>query len=454
MSPKPPSPRIRRGEHEPEPRPAPRARPVAGLPLPTLAARSDDVARRWAMALVATHPLDAIGSIPLEALAAGAPPLCKQLARALASDEELEALLDGEGPGSLASLCGSARPSAVAEAVEALRGALWEVLLEEMPHAALEPGGARLLGDVSDRLAHSSAALLAAALGGEGSEHAGRPAGPEHAGRPARPEAAASWPVIDTWAGATGRGAGTARRAEDIVPRGEAERAPSGAAPRIEEHSSDGRERPAPAPPDEPRPEPAPPEPAEGGEPSIVIVDERRPAYASIERPPFRGRVAAVGPAEVDLRRRARRGDGAGGAEVGAAAWVGPIGRGLERYERDGQPFAVLLLEARGDRSDASEAGEEALEEALAAELRDAGGTLARERPGRYWALAPVLDREGGQLVAGRLMRVIDGLARRGGAVATPAVGLAICPEDGREAAALAAQADLRLFETRPGRPA
>jgi hypothetical protein len=31
---------------------------------------------------------------------------------------------------------------------------------------------------------------------------------------------------------------------------------------------------------------------------------------------------------------------------------------------------------------------------------------------------------------------------------------MAICPEDGREAAALAAQADLRLFETRPGRPA
>ncbi len=426
------------------------------------------------MALVATHPLDAIGSIPLEALAAGAPPLCEQLARALASDEELAALLEGEGPARLASLCGSARPSALAEAVEALRGALWEVVLEEMPYAASEPGGARLLGDVSDRLAHSSAALLAAALGRDRSGHAG----------PAGPAAAASWPVIDTWAGPTGRGAATARRVEDVVPRGEAEprrargwvpgseqahpRADLGlsgadqAAPPTEERRSDGWEPGAPVPPGEQRPEPDPPELARGGEPSIVIVDERRPAYASIERPPFRGRVAAVGPAEVDVRRRrARRGGGARGegdtgrrAEVGPAAWVGPIGRGLERYERDGQPFAVLLVEARREGSGGPEVGDRALEEALAAELGDAGGTLARERPGRYWALAPVVDREGGQLVAGRLMRVIEGLAPRASAAATLAVGMAICPEDGREAAALAAQADLRLFEARPGRPA
>ncbi len=409
--------------------PARRARPVADLPLEALLARSGEAARRWAIALIATRPLDAIGEIPLQTLVAGAPALCEQLLAALASDAALESLLSGvmeeeaapagDLPARLGELVGSTRPGQLVEALEALRGAIWELLLEELPGAAAGPAAVRLVGDLSDRLAQVCAALLAAALERDEASALRQPRAPEPTG------------VRAPRGGVAAGGAGHPEDADAA------------------------------------------------GEPPIVIVDERRAAYASIERPPFSARVAAEGinPAQeqqgfVPLDAQAAAAAAASGrapqappgAEIaagseisirdergdeGPAAWVGSIGRELQRHERDGEPFAVLLLEARADRAGGAEPAHQPLGDALAAELREGGGSLMRERAGRWWALVPRTDRLGAQALAGRLLQVVEAVSRRSGDAASVAIGIAICPEDGRQAAALAAHADVSLFASR-----
>jgi hypothetical protein len=420
---------------------------VADLPLDALLARSDEAARRWAIALIATRPLDALGEIPLQTLAAGAPALCEQLTRALASDTALDALLAGgeqgaqELPARLAALAGSARPAALAEAVEALRGVIWELLLEQLPRSSADPGAVRLVGDAADRLAQTCAALLAAGL--------------EQAGRVAvtpREDAAAALPR-------------TFHPPAAQEPPRRREQPPL---------HTPGYEAPPHMPGDEAaRPEDAP---TAAEQPGIVIVDERRAAYASIERPPFRERVAGDGPGVPRERRSAWAPRGAepapgeapaGGAEIatggeisirderggeGPAAWVGSIGRQLQRHERDGGQFAVLLLEVRAAGTAGAGAAElphETLQDALAAELHESGGSLTRERSGRYWMLVPYADRPAAQALAKRLVEVVEAVARRSGTAAMVAVGTAICPDDGVQSAALAAHADVGLYASR-----
>ena len=94
---------------------------------------------------------------------------------------------------------------------------------------------------------------------------------------------------------------------------------------------------------------------------------------------------------------------------------------------------------------------------------REAGGaaqsgSLTRERPGRYWLLAPATDRRAATVLAQRLDEAVSRLAGRRGALLELAAGIAVCPEDGREASALAAHADVELYAARssartPGRP-
>jgi hypothetical protein len=184
-----------------------------------------------------------------------------------------------------------------------------------------------------------------------------------------------------------------------------------------------------------------------------VIVDERDAAA----EPPSRRQ------AEIEIRDER--------AEAGPAAWIGSIGRELERFSRDGRPFAVLLVELReGDRlprqRDLDEVARlsDELEQALASELRmpaaagsdghggdrlQGAGSLTRERLGRYWLLAPDTDRAGARALAERLSAAVRQLAGRRGASLVVAVGSAVCPEDGREAAALAAHADVELYAAR-----
>ena len=148
----------------------PRARPVADPALDSLLARDYELAREWAVALILARPIERLGEVPLRELAGDAPALCAQALRALSSDAELERLAAGEGVAGtgreslsperpIGALLGAAHAPAAVAAVEALRGVLWEALLDEI----LRPSP-RLLGDVADRLACVCSTILAAAL--------------------------------------------------------------------------------------------------------------------------------------------------------------------------------------------------------------------------------------------------------------------------------------------------
>jgi GGDEF domain-containing protein len=131
----------------------------------------------------------------------------------------------------------------------------------------------------------------------------------------------------------------------------------------------------------------------------------------------------------------------------GPAAWIGSIGRQLEQFGRDRVPFAVLLVELVDSERLARGAGAlDRVERELSTSL-GARGSLTRERPGRYWLVMPGTDRGAAGEAAERL----------GSAVATAAtdfaarlaVGIAVCPDDGRQASALAAHADVDLYADR-----
>jgi GGDEF domain-containing protein len=361
---------------------SPRARPVAELPCETLIARADELARRWAIALILARPTDAIGDVPLEELARDAPALCALALSALQSDVELQRLT-GRGAASgreasaaarrLPAICGAREPAALVDAVEALRGVLWEALLDELS----EPS-ARIVGDLSDRLAQVCSAMLAVAVD------------------------VTAVPACDP----------TDERVElerQAPPAREPSRSPTAYS-------------------------------------AAVIVDEHTHAHAGAGSSPSERRQPRLGEIEIRDERR----------EEGAAAWIGSIGAQMERFERDGLPFAVLLVELVDiERLRREESPEElaqltaGVEEALASALGEWAGALTRERPGRFWLLAPATDRSGAARLAERLTRAVGARAGHRRAPLVVAIGLAVCPEDGRQAAALAAHADVGLFAAR-----
>jgi hypothetical protein len=145
--------------------PAPRARAVAGAPVEALLSRADELARRWAIALILGLPLERIGEFPLESFAREAPALCAAVIRALRSDAELERIAPGGGgretsvTGRLAEVTGSRDGRAAVAAVEALRGVVWEALLEELRWRGFDPPG-REVADLADRLAYVCSTAL------------------------------------------------------------------------------------------------------------------------------------------------------------------------------------------------------------------------------------------------------------------------------------------------------
>jgi GGDEF domain-containing protein len=154
-------------------------------------------------------------------------------------------------------------------------------------------------------------------------------------------------------------------------------------------------------------------------------------------------------------------------AGEGPAAWIGSIGQQLQRFALDGLPFAVLLVELtemeRVRREQGAAAADRlalSAEELLSGELREPAqraepgaraepALLTRERPGRYWLLAPGADRTGAKLLAERMARALGALGVAGGRPVAVAIGTASCPQDGTEAAALAAHADVGLYAAR-----
>ncbi len=412
---------------------APRARPVADLPGEALLARADELARRWAIALILARPLDGIGEIPLGELAREAPSLCAQALRALQSDVELERLTGRGAPSGrehvaparrLAAIAGARDPAAVVEVVEALRGVLWEALIDQLSLPSFDRSSARLLGDISDRLAYVCAAALATAVDAVLAPGARAPV-EDAEGAVGVPEPAAR---------------GFARKPS---PRRQAviidERVRVPAAER-DVRTPDG----APTPSDERAPE-RPSSWDESPPVSPPVAPARERPLSWDESPP----ISAEAPLEEIEIRDERGGEG-------PAAWIGSIGAQLERFERDMLPFAVLLVEfADIERLRREELPEELsrlagrVEQGLAAALGGRSGSLTRERPGRCWLLAPETDRAGALRLAERLVGVVASRVSHGGTPLEVAIGTAICPDDGRETAALAAHADVGLYAAR-----
>jgi GGDEF domain-containing protein len=311
-----------------------------------------------------------------------------------------------------------------ARAAQTLSEALWEALHEEL----IDPRGSRV-AELSERLAEVSTAVASLA----------------------RVDAAIS---VQAQTQATPGDDATERPpTSERPPAGERPDAPAEPRSRVVsvEHDEHGPSRASFSPRD------APPTREETSS-AAVLVDELAPEetiappVSSAQEPPAALEASVLVTPEIEIRDE--RGDRA------AAAWIASIGRRLERYERDGVPFAVLLIElADVERLRHAELpGEVArltglVETALANELRPAD-SLTRESPGRYWLLAPETDSGGARELAGRLAEAVRGAASHRGTPLQVVVGFATCPADGSQAAALAAHADIALYAARSaGRP-
>lgn len=342
-----------------------------------------------------------MAAVPLETLIDQAPTLCAQVVRALGSDLELDRLMgvgsraDSAVARRLAVVCGALDELEAIAAVEALRGVLWEALRDEL----CEPS-ARLVGDACDRLAYVCAEMLAPAL--------------------------AAMPAL-----------GAGRVAEDGAERD------------VEAGGRDPHEPPA-------RGQSG----ASQGSGKAVIVDERaQPGAVSLESELVREHegpssgLPGLAPVEIAIRDERR--------DEGPAAWIGLIGAQLERFERLRAPFAVLLVELV-DVEQLRRAGHveelarmaDQMERALGDALGAWAGSFTRERPGRCWLVAPETDVAGAELLAERLARALAAPSSPRRVSLEVAIGTAVCPEQGREASALAAHADLGLYATRSRAPA
>lgn len=397
-----------------------RPRPLAELGLEALVARTDELAKEWAIALIAVRPLQSVAEIPLADLAQQAPALIAQAIRALGSDRELDRLLASapssgrDQPGAaraLAAMSGAAGAPALVRAVEALRSVLWQRLLVDLHSQRRGGAEMRQLSDLSERLSFICAQMLAVALEDE----------------PVLPRA------LTIQSPGSSRGSSSPR--EDVIRAGAMlvdERVESTPA------SSSEAERPA------------------SWDASPPRGTQRRSERASVWQEP-----AGAHPGSDEIAIHDARG------EEGPAAWIGLISRQLQLSREDGRPFAVLLVEPR--ETETMGGGEpraeqlrlsEELEDALALAFgaappgepatRSPGrGSLTRERAGRYWLLAPETDRSGASALADRLARAVASVVEHRGQPLEVLIGTAACPEDGGTAAALAAHADVSLYAAR-----
>lgn len=146
-----------------------RARPVADAPVDELVGHADELARRWAVSLLAARALAEMANVPLQQLARQAPALCAQLSRALCSDAELAQLLEGPGgressdperpATSWAWIAAGGGASDAVHDIEALRSVIWTAVRE-----LLRDPPASQVADLADRLAFVCACVLGEVL--------------------------------------------------------------------------------------------------------------------------------------------------------------------------------------------------------------------------------------------------------------------------------------------------
>jgi hypothetical protein len=268
---------------------------VAGAPVDALLARTDELARRWAMALILALPLERIGEIPLESFAREAPALCAHLIRALASDDELGRIARPARAGGapspaqrLAEMTGARDGRAAVAAMEALRGVLWEALLDELRWDNFDQSAsARTVADLADRLACVCSNALVSSL--TESLPSGEPAEPARAFQPR--------PVREIVRGAIGAATGAPAAAH--APAAVSASAP---APGRAQRSALGN--------------------------GVVIVDEAPPL---IRRPRVRAHPPPATPADRSAPDSSPAGRGARRGRARALPWDTPLKRGSER---------------------------------------------------------------------------------------------------------------------------
>lgn len=147
-------------------------------------------------------------------------------------------------------------------------------------------------------------------------------------------------------------------------------------------------------------------------------------------------------------------------AGEGPVAWAEAIEASIGRYVVDGLPFAVLLVEvldverlARAEPAATLARLLEAVERAIGPELRRSD-TVVCESHGRCWLTASRVDAVGARKLAERLARSVRTAVGHRGVPLDLAIGVAVCPDDGRDVATLAARADVGLYAARAaGRP-
>jgi GGDEF domain-containing protein len=320
-----------------------------------------------------------------------------------------------------------------AHAAQQLCDVLWETLREE-----LQDPQAERVKELSGRLVEVSA-TVASLVGERASLSVGEAKldspGPALAnGEPGTPQHGAT------------ASASTAADGSSSLGRSPVSAASPGAAPVGTGSSEPPVERRKPPAPSRPQaPPPAAPRsiPASGGEYTFTrLVDEQE--QGASQQP-----LASVEPIQPEIEIRDVR------REEGPSAWVSSVGRLLARHAEDGLPFAVLLVEivdvARLERSETPHDlhGLVAqVERALGRGMR-ATDRLSRETLGRYWLVAPETNGTGAHMLAERLARLVRTSATHRNVPMEVAIGIAVCPDDGTEAPALAARADLGVYSAR-----
>lgn len=134
--------------------------------------------------------------------------------------------------------------------------------------------------------------------------------------------------------------------------------------------------------------------------------------------------------------------------------WVEALERQLADGSRSGRSFTLLLV----DLDSAERMRLAGADEAAAAfaqigrairEVVRRPDVVAHEDDGRVWVIAGDTGRGGANALAVRIADAVEAAASLHGAALTVSVGIAVYPDDGREAAALTAQAEEGMYAAR-----
>jgi diguanylate cyclase (GGDEF)-like protein len=134
--------------------------------------------------------------------------------------------------------------------------------------------------------------------------------------------------------------------------------------------------------------------------------------------------------------------------------WVEALERQLADGSRSGRRFGLLLVDldsaerVRLAGADEAAAAFAQIGRAVREHVRRAD-VVAHEDDGRVWVIAGDTARGGANALALRIADAVEAAASLHGAALTVSVGLAVYPDDGREAAALTEQAEEGMFAAR-----